>query len=321
MLISVVVPIYNKEKYIAKCIESLINQDIDDYEIILVNDGSTDNSLGVCEKFAKSNLNIRIVNKENGGVTSARRTGAEVTVGDYILAVDPDDYIQENIFSKFKEIIEQYSPDVIQYNMLGVYADRVVEMPKELIDCTTKQEVVDNYANNYIQGDLNISKTIWAKLIKRELYLHCQKQVPDYISMGDDRLFCLHLYNNAESVRCVRNVHYYYVQNEDSMCHEFSMRKIESKIVFSNEVEKTKYVNDENRIYIDKYRLETYIEGIKELIYVKWNIENLKLLRRKILTINKNAHKLLSLKNKISYLLIRNKMFWLLKLLLKERSV
>src|SRR5690606_32725285 len=91
--ISIIIPIYNASAFLEKCIDSVINQSYDNLEIILINDGSTDSSLDICKKYANSDDRIKLINKENGGVSSARNMGLEVVTGDYIGFVDSDDYI------------------------------------------------------------------------------------------------------------------------------------------------------------------------------------------------------------------------------------
>ena len=97
-LISIIVPIYNVEKYIHKCIESIINQTYKNLEIILVDDGSPDNCGNICEEYAKNDSRIKVIHKENNGLSSARNAGLEICKGDYIGFVDSDDYIELNMY-------------------------------------------------------------------------------------------------------------------------------------------------------------------------------------------------------------------------------
>ena len=117
VIFSIVVPVYNVELYIEKCIKSLLSQDFDEYEILLINDGSTDSSLKICEKYANINEKIKLFNKENGGLSDARNYGLNEACGRYVLFIDSDDYIENNILSVlFEEICEHNCPDVILYN-------------------------------------------------------------------------------------------------------------------------------------------------------------------------------------------------------------
>ena len=97
-LISVIVPVYNVEEYLDRCIESIVNQTYKNLEILLIDDGSTDNSYNICDKWAKKDNRIKVVHKENGGVSSARNVGLDVATGDYIGFVDSDDYISIDMY-------------------------------------------------------------------------------------------------------------------------------------------------------------------------------------------------------------------------------
>lgn len=115
-VISIVVPVYNVEQYVEKCLTSIINQDIphESYEIIVVNDGSKDNSLKIVENFAKKNQNIRVISQPNKGLSGARNTGIQYAVGDYIWFVDSDDWIKENCLKNVVETCSTQNLDVLQ---------------------------------------------------------------------------------------------------------------------------------------------------------------------------------------------------------------
>lgn len=114
MFFSIIVPVYNVERYLEKCIVSLMEQDINDYEIILVNDGSTDNSANICEKFLNINNKIKVYSKINSGLSDTRNFGVKKAIGNYIMFVDSDDYIEKNILGILKkEIVLNDYPDVI----------------------------------------------------------------------------------------------------------------------------------------------------------------------------------------------------------------
>ena len=120
MKVSIVIPVYNKAEYIRGCLESLLQQDFDDFEIVAVNDGSTDDSGKICDEKAAENTRIRVIHTENGGVTAARRKGVEQTKGEYIMFVDADDKLLPNaIKTLYKAIIDSGADEVI-----GTYKDQ-----------------------------------------------------------------------------------------------------------------------------------------------------------------------------------------------------
>ena len=116
VLISVIVPIYNSEKYLEQCIESIINQKYSNLEIILVNDGSVDGSLKICEKYAKKDNRIKVIDKKNEGVSVARNVGMEVSSGQWISFIDSDDWIDPDMFEKMLAKSKDDDFDVIMCN-------------------------------------------------------------------------------------------------------------------------------------------------------------------------------------------------------------
>lgn len=124
MKLSVIIPVYNVEKYITKCLESILDQGLEnpDYEIIIVNDGSTDSSLRIVESYAESNTHIKIFNKENGGAGSARNYGMDCAKGKYIYFIDPDDFLLPNSLKALVETSEQHSLDILTF-MSKSYSD------------------------------------------------------------------------------------------------------------------------------------------------------------------------------------------------------
>ena len=116
MLFSVLIPIYNAGKYLREAIDSVLKQTEEDYEIILVNDGSTDGSGDVCDEYAGKYERISAIHKENGGLLSSRRTGLKASRGEYIIHLDQDDWLAEGALSRLKEVISSHDPDVIIYD-------------------------------------------------------------------------------------------------------------------------------------------------------------------------------------------------------------
>lgn len=113
ILISIIVPVYNVEKEIDKCIKSLINQTYENVEIILVNDGSTDSSLSICNSYKNKDFRIKVINKENGGLSDARNSGINISTGDYILFVDSDDWIEIDSCEKFISTMDGRNIDIV----------------------------------------------------------------------------------------------------------------------------------------------------------------------------------------------------------------
>lgn len=113
MKLSIIVPIYNVEKYLPQCIDSILNQDYVDFELILVNDGSPDDSLSICRQYAEKDKRVRVINKPNGGLTSSRKAGAKIAKGEYVICVDGDDYVEQGYFSCVARSLDEFNPDMV----------------------------------------------------------------------------------------------------------------------------------------------------------------------------------------------------------------
>ena len=117
---SIIIPIYKVEDFLHKCVDSLLCQDYSNMEIILVDDGSPDSCPQICDDYAKQDNRIKVIHKANGGLVSARQAGCEVAEGDYIIAVDGDDWVADNYFETLDKIVDVYCPDIICFGALCV---------------------------------------------------------------------------------------------------------------------------------------------------------------------------------------------------------
>lgn len=114
--ISIIIPVYNVEKYLATCLDSVINQTYKNLEILLIDDGSTDSSGLICEQYSKKDTRIKTIHKKNGGLSDARNVGISYASGDYISFIDSDDFIDINTFTILNQYIKQYNADIITFN-------------------------------------------------------------------------------------------------------------------------------------------------------------------------------------------------------------
>ena len=125
--ISIIVPIYNVEKYLKRSLDSLVNQTLKDIEIILVDDGSTDNSHKIAEGYKKNYSNVLLVTKENGGLSDARNFGLQYASGEYIAFVDSDDYVESQMFERMYNLSENGQKKIIESNFLWEFPDKKVK--------------------------------------------------------------------------------------------------------------------------------------------------------------------------------------------------
>ena len=193
ILFGIVVPVYNQEKYLDQCIKSVLEQEFTNYELILVNDGSTDSSGSICNNYANENKHIKVIHKENGGLVSARKAGASVTTAEYVIELDSDDYMAPGSLAYAADIIKRHSPDIISFGFVSFYED------------ATKKHFLPSFATGLYQGEkldmikscalfdnrksffkFGIAPAIWANIMRRELYVNFQHTVDNRIKMGED---------------------------------------------------------------------------------------------------------------------------------------
>ena len=170
-LFSIIVPIYNVERYLEQCIESVLAQDYQNYELILVDDGSPDNSIDICTKYAKQYSNIVFIHKINGGLSDARNAGIKIARGEYLMFLDSDDYWEgTSILSDLQKIIVENNPDVIFNYMSSVYPDKIINhyMNREKLVGSFREDFKGLYQEGIYLG------FTWTKIVKREVILKNQ---------------------------------------------------------------------------------------------------------------------------------------------------
>lgn len=163
MLFSIIIPIYNSEKFIASCIDSILTQTFTDFELILVDDGSTDKSGEICDEYAKKDSRIRVFHKENGGTASARNLGIEKAHGDYLHFVDADDFVLMGAYEYLDTVIHEYShPDIICF-----------KIRRDQVGVAELGDEEEHFYKDIHQGVRKESflSTVWCKLFRREFVL------------------------------------------------------------------------------------------------------------------------------------------------------
>ena len=214
-LLSVIIPVYNVEEYLEQCLDSVINQNLRDIEIICVNDGSTDNSLNILEKFASKDKRVRIISKKNGGQASARNLGIRVANGEYIAFVDSDDFIKEDMFSKLYDAAENNDLDLamckvsLYDNISGKIDNNAWYYKLGVFENFNKK--IFNHIDTY-EFTCNISVTPYNKIYKSSLLKENDIQFPEGLIFEDEKFF-YDVYLRAKKISVVDDFLYYYRVN------------------------------------------------------------------------------------------------------------
>lgn len=222
--ISIIVPIYNVEKYLSECIDSLINQTYKNIEIILVDDGSTDKSGKICDEYAKKDSRIIIMHKKNGGVSNARNKGIKIASGDYIAFVDSDDWIKTSTFENLVIQIKKYKPDLIKFSYIKKCGalEKQYKFTTEVNKLILKKQYEDLiYKNIFPTYDLSNSCNCLFKtsVVKNIKFIN-------KIKFGEDFMFMIDALLVSNSILFINDSYYYYRVNMQSATNTINLEKL-----------------------------------------------------------------------------------------------
>ena len=256
-LISVVIPAYNAENTIKKCLDSIINQTYSMLQIMIVNDGSTDKTEMICNDYMKIDDRIIVINKENEGPGKAREEGLKKSNGKYISFIDSDDYIDNNFFSEMLDAFNKTNCDIVQcgYNTVDINGN---------IICKSKvksAEINGNYNNaKEYAKQKKIDNFLWDKVFKKELFKNIQ-----FLNLyaSEDACILIQVFSKVnKSVIIDKNI-YFYVQTQNSLCRkEFSLKRLDTVVageyMYKYEKEKYQDLADYFKLYICSHAGQCY---------------------------------------------------------------
>ena len=260
--VSVVIPVYNVENHICKCLDSILNQTFNDYEIILVDDGSKDKSAELCDEYGKMNAFIHVVHQDNQGVSAARNSGINAAKGEYITFIDSDDYVD----NKFFEVVSDSNYDLIVcgYRSVNELGDVISENTYEIIDVDGGDlgEMIYRVASVDLYD-------CWARFYKRKIINDYSVRFDEAVSYGEDSKFFVDYLIHINSLKCDKYVGYNYVRF-NSRSHLSSILRTS---MFDELVEIREYALDIISSIDSKYTEKTQ-ELITQSIYrnIYWSV-------------------------------------------------
>lgn len=264
-LISIIVPIYKVEKYVRRCIDSIINQSYSNIEIILVDDGSPDESGLICDKYKKRDSRIKVIHKENEGLGFARNAGLDCATGKYVTFIDGDDYIGYKHIENMYRFIEETGADTCMAGHTKVYADKQVEHFNVCAGSVYKKNIkehilprmcgVDSQGNDYIE--MSVCMVLFSNKIIQNNQL---RFVSEREFVSEDLVFGFEYYPLSKGV-CISDItDYYYCDNEDSLTTKYRGDRFESEVkLYKLLLDKAKVLNIEN---LCKIRLQNTVIAI-----------------------------------------------------------
>lgn len=275
-LVSIIIPVYNVEKYIGRCLKSVTEQTYTKLEILIIDDGSTDNSLKICEEYKKKDERITIFHKKNGGVSSARNIGIKHATGDYLIFIDSDDYLQKEMIEQlYNNLIENYADmSVCEYFISyenGKDYRKFEKNEKKMLD---KKEVY-----KYLLDTRYFGGFLFNKLIKKELIYNNGeiKFFDEKIHVCEDLLFICNISRNIGKVVYITQPLYYYSQRENSTLKQlYSYKRLTNYYayleIFKICEEESIEINKEFELRFLKFSTE----ALFLIRYLKINNESLK---------------------------------------------
>ena len=241
LIISVVVPVYNAEKYLKQCIDSILGQTYSDFELILVDDGSTDGSGGICDLYADADSRVHVIHTKNQGVVTARKTGVTLARGEYIACVDSDDWLDPDFYRSILELSDGSDADILICSRImrgegcaqttsfapGYYDKKALEdrvYPRMMYDLNTER--------------FHISPSLWDKLFRRELLRTVYKNVHPSVTLGDDAVCTYPCLALAKSI-CILDNHscYHYREGHFSMVHHCDIQLLQRICALASSME------------------------------------------------------------------------------------
>lgn len=324
ILVSIIVPIFNSETNLTECINSLINQSLIDIEIILINDGSIDNSRKIIEKFSEIDNRIKIINKKNEGVSATRNLGIKLARGKFVGFIDSDDYINCKMYEKlyYKAIKQNAKLSMCKFSIINEKCNHDEKWNFNYEDVKSAEFILKNMIGPDNESDFNklvslmgsTCRCIYNKdvLVKNSIFFN------EEITYAEDLLFNIRYLTKINKVVLINEILYYYRDNENSLSRGYRNDLFIMIKKLTNEIER--YLRDNNMILMDK-RLN--------FAYFKYGIELMKNETKLVHSINNNRYtnikkivkdgdfdkkikainiRKLGLKNKFMYLMFKYKL-------------
>ncbi|MBD9011972.1 MAG: glycosyltransferase [Ruminococcus bromii] len=222
-LISVIVPIYNVEKYLARCVDSIVNQTYKNLEIILVDDGSPDRCPQMCDDYAEKDSRIKVVHKKNGGLSDARNAGMAVATGEYISFIDSDDYVSDDFFECLLDVMNKENSDIAECSVVKFYDDNRFD---EISDDLSVKTYDTQDAMSALIAENPFHQHVWNKLYKTELV----KDIPYAVGkLNEDEFWTYRVFGRANKVaRLNKTMYYYFQRNSSIMGVGYNIRRLDA---------------------------------------------------------------------------------------------
>lgn len=290
---SIIVPVYQVKKYLKRLVNSVLAQDYAAYELILVDDGSSDGSEKICDEFSAKYAQIKTIHKKNGGVSSARNEGIQRAEGNYLIFLDADDYIDKNYLADAAAVVEEKAPDILIYGYCLETNSGMEQLLPKLNGDYTQESLPKDFAIFAQESSFN---SVCNKVFRADIVREKQLEFPIQ-KIAEDGIFVCRFLQNTKNFYFVERAYYHYCQNEGSAVHKFCASRWEDENNYLKEMQKClEYLAPEqmgiimgikyrNAVMFDLYNLlesDKSIYGCSNILkehlrqnysYIDWNID------------------------------------------------
>lgn len=291
---SIIVPVYQVKKYLKRLVNSVLAQDYAAYELILVDDGSSDGSEKICDEFSAKYAQIKTIHKKNGGVSSARNEGIQRAEGNYLIFLDADDYIDKNYLSDAAAVVEEKAPDILIYGYCLETNSGMEQLLPKLNGDYTQESLPKDFAIFAQESSFN---SVCNKVFRADIVREKQLEFPIQ-KIAEDGIFVCRFLQNTKNFYFVERAYYHYCQNEGSAVHKFCASRWEDENNYLKEMQKcVEYLAPEqmgiimgikyrNAAMFDLYNLleseesifacaETLRKHLKQIYdFIDWNMDS-----------------------------------------------
>ncbi|MBO1623983.1 glycosyltransferase [Bacillus arachidis] len=267
--VSVIIPVYNVEKYITQCIESLLNQTLQECEFIFINDGSTDNSREIIEKYKELDDRIILINQRNQGVSVARNRGLHLAVGEYVGFVDADDSVKRDMYRVLYNSVKESNCDVVISNFESeTEGHKVTTKYPFPIDIVLKRDYIDRELLPYFLKADNLN-TVVNKIYRNNVIKENDVKFPNGIALGEDGMFNVEFFSVATRMKYINYAGYHYREVAGSATRNISKRDYFQRAVEVYTMELPKIYTDKfNKVKIDQLKSIKFINSVMSYIHV-----------------------------------------------------
>ena len=248
ILVSIIIPVYNAEMYLKECLESIINQTLKDFEIIIIDDGSKDNSKLIAKEYIGLDSRVRYIYQENKGVSEARNRGISESRGKYVTFVDADDWIESDMYETMCNQLENNNSDMVMCNFIKEYEDKskneVEDFPFEGIKVFDNNDlIVSNLIKNMIGtkslNSKSIMASVWRMVFKRDFIEKNNIKFDKNIIIGEDMIFCIDYLKKCKNVTVLDKVLYHYRILSDSAMSRYRENHWHVATIFNENLKKS----------------------------------------------------------------------------------